>query len=111
METVGAQIVSVPMTVSLAKADQAFRTFMTSLVVVFAFAFAVLNLALSVLIIRPIIRMARVADQVSTGSFDVPEFSATGRGRDRRAGHLLQPSAAQPGEGDAPSGIAGSEPQ
>jgi len=79
METVGAQIVSVPMAVSLAKADQAFRTFMTSLVVVFALAFVVLNLALSVLIIRPVIRMARVADQVSTGSFDVPEFSVTGR--------------------------------
>jgi len=77
-ETVGAQIVSVPMTVALERADQAFRTFMTSLVMVFLLAFAVLNVALSRLIIRPIVRMARAADQVSTGSFDVPEFSATG---------------------------------
>jgi protein-histidine pros-kinase len=78
-ETVGAQIVSVPMTVALDKADQAFRTFMASLVVVFVVAFVVLNVALSVLIIRPIIRMARAADQVSTGSFEVPEFAVKGR--------------------------------
>jgi protein-histidine pros-kinase len=78
-ETVGAQIVSVPMTVALAKANQAFRTFMVSLVAVFVVAFLALNLALSVLIIRPIIRMAAAADQVSTGNFAVPELSARGR--------------------------------
>ena len=78
-ETVGAQIVSVPMTVALDKADQAFRTFMLSLALVFVVAFLALNLALSVLIIRPIIRMARAADQVSIGNLDVPEFAAKGR--------------------------------
>jgi protein-histidine pros-kinase len=78
-ETVGAQIVSVPMTVSLAKANQAFRTFMVSLVLVFVVAFLALNLALSVLIVRPIIRMAVAADEVSTGNFAVPEFAARGR--------------------------------
>lgn len=78
-EAIGAQIVSVPMTVALAKADQAFRTFMTSLLAVFVAAFVVLNAALSVLIIRPIVRMARAADQVSTGNFEVPEFAAKGR--------------------------------
>ena len=78
-ETVGAQIVSVPMTVSLAKADKAFRTFMLSLVLVFVAAFLGLNIALSVLIIRPIIRMASAADQVSTGNFSVPEFAARGQ--------------------------------
>lgn len=78
-ETVGAQIVSVPMTVALDKANQAFRTFMTSLVVVFVVAFVVLNVALSVLIIRPIIRMAHAADQVSIGNLQVPEFSVKGR--------------------------------
>jgi HAMP domain-containing protein len=65
--------------VALDKADQAFRTFMASLVTVFIVTFLVLNVALSVLIIRPIIRMARAADQVSTGSFEVPEFAAKGR--------------------------------
>ena len=74
-ETVGAQIISVPMSVPLAKADQAFRTFMTSLVGVFLLAFIVLNAVLSLLVIRPIVRMSRAADEVSTGNFDVPEFS------------------------------------
>jgi protein-histidine pros-kinase len=78
-ETVGAQIVSVPMTVSLAKANKAFRTFMVSLALVFVAAFLALNLALSVLIIRPIIQMASAADLVSTGNFAVPELAAKGR--------------------------------
>lgn len=78
-ETVGAQIISVPMSVPLAKADQAFRTFMTSLVGVFLLAFIVLNVVLSLLVIRPIVRMSRAADEVSTGNFDVPEFSVSSR--------------------------------
>ena len=78
-ETVGAQIISVPMSVPLAKADQAFRTFMTSLVGVFLLAFIVLNVVLSFLVIRPIVRMSRAADEVSTGNFDVPEFSVGSR--------------------------------
>ena len=82
-ETVGAQIVSVPMTVALDKANQAFRTFMTSLLVVFLVAFVVMNVALSVLIIRPIIRMAGAADEVSIGNLAVPEFVV--RGRDETA--------------------------
>jgi HAMP domain-containing protein len=78
-ETVGAQIISVPMSVPLLKADQAFRTFMTSLVGVFLLAFIVLNVVLSFLVIRPIVRMSRAADEVSTGNFDVPEFSIGSR--------------------------------
>ena len=78
-ETVGAQIISVPMSVPLAKADQAFRTFMTSLVGVFLLAFIVLNVVLSLLVIRPIVRMSKAADEVSTGNFDVPEFSVGSR--------------------------------
>jgi protein-histidine pros-kinase len=70
--------VSVPMTVALDKADQAFRTFMTSLLVVFLLAFVVMNVALSVLIIRPIIRMAGAADEVSIGNLAVPEFAVKG---------------------------------
>jgi HAMP domain-containing protein len=74
-EIVGAQIISVPMSLPLAKADAAFKTFMTSLVGVFVLAFVVLNVVLSVLVIRPIVRMSRAADGVSTGNFDLPEFN------------------------------------
>lgn len=78
-ETVGAQIVSVPMSVPLQKADAAFRTFMLLQLAVFALAFVVLNAVLSVLIIRPVVRMANAADAVSTGRFELPEFDGTRR--------------------------------
>lgn len=78
-EVVGAQIVSVPMSVPLQNADQAFRTFMLSLAAVFVAVFAVLNLMLSWLIVRPVSRMSEVADKVSTGDFDQPEFPEKGR--------------------------------
>jgi len=78
-EIVGAQIVSVPMSVPVAKAKRAFFTFMISLSVVFLVLFVALNLMLGRLIIKPIADMARVADQVSTGNFDIPEFKESGK--------------------------------
>mgnify|MGYP000488159224 FL=1 len=78
-ETVGAQVVSVPMSVPLENAGQAFRTFMASLAAVFAAVFVVLNLMLSWLIIQPVSRMSAAADKVSTGDFDQPEFPENGR--------------------------------
>jgi HAMP domain-containing protein len=78
-EIVGAQIISVPMAVPLAKADAAFRTFLTSLVAVFLLAFVVLNITLSVMVIRPIVRMSRAADEISTGNLQIPEFSVTSK--------------------------------
>ncbi len=78
-EVVGAQVVSVPMSVPLENAGQAFRTFMTSLAAVFVAVFVALNLMLSWLIIRPVSRMSEAADKVSTGDFDQPEFPESGR--------------------------------
>jgi HAMP domain-containing protein len=78
-EVVGAQIITVPMSVPLAKADAAFRTFITSLIAVFLLAFVVLNISLSVMVIRPIVRMSRAADEVSTGNLEIPEFAVTSK--------------------------------
>jgi protein-histidine pros-kinase len=77
-EVVGAQVVSVPMSVPLENAAQAFRTFMVSLAAVFALVFIVLNLLLSWLIIGPVTRLSAAADKVSTGDFEQPEFSEKG---------------------------------
>lgn len=79
METIGAQVVSVPMSVPLAHAQRTFNSFMLSLGGIFAVVFIVLNLMLSWLIIGPIARMSAMADKVSTGDFDVPEFPSKGR--------------------------------
>ena len=78
-EIIGAQIISVPMAVPLAKADAAFKTFMISLGAVFLLAFVVLNITLSVMVIRPIVRMSRAADEVSTGNMQIPEFAVTSK--------------------------------
>ena len=78
-EIVGAQIISVPMALPLQKADIAFRTFMTSLIAVFLLAFVVLNISLSAMVIRPIVRMSRAADEISTGNLQIPEFAVTGK--------------------------------
>jgi HAMP domain-containing protein len=78
-EIVGAQIVSVPMAVPVSNARRAFLTFMGSLTAVFALAFVALNLMLTRIIVRPVARMSKAADDVSVGNFEVPEFDETGR--------------------------------
>ena len=77
-EVIGVQLVSVPMSVPIENAHRAFTTFMASLFAVFAMLFIVLNLMLNWMIVRPITRMARAADAVSTGDFEIPEFSERG---------------------------------
>jgi HAMP domain-containing protein len=81
-EIVGAQVVSVPMTLPIKNANQAFVTFMGSLAAIFVVTFIVLNIMLSVMIIRPIRRMSKSADKISQGDFNVPEF---GKGSDEVA--------------------------
>jgi HAMP domain-containing protein len=78
-EIVGAQVVSVPMSLPLRNAQTAFYTFMVSLVAVFVVVFVALNVMLSWMIIRPIARMSGAADQVSTGNFEIAELPESGR--------------------------------
>lgn len=76
-EIVGAQIVSVPMSVPQDRAFRAFVTFMLSLCGLFLVLYIVLNVMLTRLIMKPITDMSLAADKVSTGDFSVPEFAAT----------------------------------
>ncbi len=78
-EIIGAQVVTVPMEIPVQNADRALKTFLISLAGVFLLVFVVLNVMLSWLIVRPIRQMSLAADQVSTGNFDVPEFSERGK--------------------------------
>jgi protein-histidine pros-kinase len=78
-EIVGAQIVSVPMSVPIQKAKQAFYTFMGSLCGVFVLIFIVLNIMLGSVIVKPLAKMAQLADEISTGKMEIPEFEASGR--------------------------------
>ena len=78
-EVVGAQVVSVPMTLPLQNAQRAFYTFMGSLLAVFALVFVALNVMLNWMIVRPVAQLSHAADQVSTGNFEIPEFPERGR--------------------------------
>ncbi len=78
-ETVGAQIVTVPMAVPLARAQQTFKVFVASLVGIFLTLGLVGNLMLWAVVIRPVTRLARGVDRVSMGDGGVPEFNATGK--------------------------------
>jgi len=74
-EIIGAQIVSVPTEVPIARANRAFQTFMVSLTAVFAFIFIALNLMLWYMVIRPVTRLSKFANQVSQGeNMDAPDF-------------------------------------
>ena len=77
-EIIGAQIVSVPMSVPILRANQTFRTFMLSLTSIFIATFVLLNVMLHMMVIRPVTRLAALADQVSLGNFDAGEFKAQG---------------------------------
>jgi protein-histidine pros-kinase len=77
-EIVGAQIVNVPASLPINQARRTFLTFIGSLAAIFLTIFVVLNVMLSLLIIRPITRMAAAADRISTGDFRVPEFTRNG---------------------------------
>ncbi|WP_422018524.1 c-type heme family protein [Roseateles sp.] len=78
-EIIGAQIVSVPLGVPLQRADQTFKVFITSLVGVFIAVGVVLNVMVWMLVVRPVTRLSALADRVSQGDLDAPEFKTGGR--------------------------------
>jgi protein-histidine pros-kinase len=77
-ETVGAQVISVPMAVPLQRANDIFKTFMLSLFGVFVAVFIALNVMVHMFVTRRIKRLASVADEVSMGKFEAAEFDPAG---------------------------------
>jgi len=75
-EVIGAQVVSVPMSVPIRRANETFRTFMLSLAFVFLATFVLLNVMLHMMVIRRVTRLAAIADQVSLGNLDAGEFKS-----------------------------------
>jgi len=78
-DVIGAQVVSVSMDVPVARANETFKSFMLSLVAVFFTAFVLLNATLHFMVIRPVTKLANIADQVSLGNFEAGEFNVHGR--------------------------------
>lgn len=77
-EIIGAQIVSVPTSLPVQMASQAFRTLLLTLVGVFALTLLILNLLLRFVVIRPLRELSAMADQVSLGNMDVAEVKVAG---------------------------------
>ena len=78
-EIIGAQLVSVPMSVPIARARQTFRSFMVSLALVFLATFVLLNVMLHTMVIRRVTRLAEVADKVSMGELEAGDFHSRSR--------------------------------
>jgi HAMP domain-containing protein len=77
-ETVGAQLVSVPMTLPISRADRALYTFLAFLGGIFLSVFVALNVMLRWIVVRRLAALSRLADEVSLGKIDGPDFPASG---------------------------------
>jgi HAMP domain-containing protein len=78
-QIVAAQVVQVPVAVAQARAENTFRVFMISMVAVLAVVALTLNLLLWWMCIRPVTRISALADRISLGAFDAPDFVARSR--------------------------------
>ncbi|HEY8975883.1 MAG TPA: DUF3365 domain-containing protein [Burkholderiaceae bacterium] len=78
-EPLGAQVVSVPLTLPLQQADRQLMVVVGVLAGVFLLIGAALNLMLYRLVIRPVRTLAGIADRVSLGEFEAPEFAVNSK--------------------------------
>ena len=77
-EIIGAQIVTVPLSVPVANANRMFKTFMITLGGVFVAVFLMLNIMLTLLVTRPLASLAHAADEISHGNLEIDEFVEKG---------------------------------
>jgi protein-histidine pros-kinase len=78
-DVIGAQIVSVPLSVALGRANQSLLAFVATLSAVFVVTLVVLNVLLHFFIIKPIQEITTLARDVSAGKTDVPEYQVKGK--------------------------------
>jgi HAMP domain-containing protein len=77
-DVVTAQIVSVPYTLPLQRANAALTSFVYLLSGLFLFFFITVNVLVVTLVLRRVRKLGEIADKVSMGDMDAPEFSAKG---------------------------------
>ena len=82
-DVIGAQLISVPTLVPVQRANDAFRGFMLSVGLVFIAIGVVLNLMLWRIVIRPVTKLSALANRVSTGDMEAPQF--VGKSKDEIA--------------------------
>jgi len=77
-EVVGAQVISVPLALPLQRAEKSFNVFIGSLIGVFVVVGIMLNLMIWLVVVRPVTRLSQLADRVSQGDLEAPDFPAGG---------------------------------
>jgi len=86
-DVVGAQVVSVPVASAETRATTALHAFVGSLVGVFLALLLVVNLVIYLLVMRPVRRMAKIADRLSVGDITAPDFPTGGGAEIAALGH------------------------
>jgi HAMP domain-containing protein len=78
-EIIGAQIVSVPMSVPLGIADTEFKKLVVYLGAIGVGTMLILDLALVLIVLRPVRRLSRAADEISKGNLEVEALPVKGQ--------------------------------
>lgn len=78
-EIVGAQIVSVPMSVPIALADTGFRNLLIILGAIFLLTIILIDVAMYSIVIRPLRKVSKNADIISKGELELPLLEVKGK--------------------------------
>jgi len=78
-DVVAIQVVTLPLQVAIERAWKTFGLYMGVLGGIFLLMLLLLNLMLSAMIVRPVRKMSRIADVISTGDMNAPEIEPKGR--------------------------------
>ena len=77
-ETIGAQIISAPMSLIDDRAKETVGVLIAAVSAAFLLVLIVTNLLLTRIVVGPVRRMSDVAEKVSMGDFDTPEYAKPG---------------------------------
>lgn len=78
-DVVGAQIVSVPMSVPIDMANRGFRNLLIGLAAIFIATIILIDIAMYLVVIRPLRRVSKNADIISKGEIDLPPLEVKGK--------------------------------
>jgi protein-histidine pros-kinase len=78
-EIIGAQIVSVPMSVPIAMANKGFHDLLIGLGAIFLLTIVLIDIAMYLIVIRPLRRVSANADVISKGEIDLPPLEIKGK--------------------------------
>ena len=78
-EIIGAQVVSVPMSLPFRIANRALRTLAIYLIALGIVTLLILDAVLIATVIRPVAKMSRMADEISQGKLDVEQLTVKGK--------------------------------